>query len=193
MKKLLSILAVVALLACLGCMNAYADTVVLDENTNSATSDRDVIVNVKDGNGDIIGGSTETGSTEKVYSVDVAWEAMTFVFVTEQTADELVWDPDTHTYENLEGQWEDATAVITVTNHSNAEVDVAAAFSNGTTVSEKLGVTATVTGTDGPLASAVGTTLDNAPSMTYNVTVTGEPTQLAPFTVDNVVVTLSND
>lgn len=191
MKKILAILAVVALFACLGGLNVFADTIVLDDTNPTGTSERDVVVNVKDADGNIIDDTTEETGTEKVYSVDVAWESMTFVFAADQNVEDLVWDPVTHSYSNLTGNWEDDTAVVTVSNHSNATVDVAAAFTDGSVSYEKLGVTATIAGTDGTLDSAVGTAVADAPSMTYDVTVSGEPTQLSEFVVETVVVTLS--
>ena len=106
MKKLIAILAVVSLLACLGGLNAFAatETVVLDDTNPVGTSDADVVINVKDGNDEIIE-DDDVDATTKVYSVDVEWEAMTFVFKTEQTVDELEWDPETHRYTNLVGTW----------------------------------------------------------------------------------------
>ena len=192
MKKLIAILAVVSLLACLGGLNAFAatETVVLDDTKPVGTSDADVVINVKDGNDEIIE-DDDVDATTKVYSVDVEWEAMTFVFKTAQTVDELEWDPETHRYTNLVGTWEDDTAVVTVTNHSNATVDVAVAFADDTVSTQKLGVTAAITGTDRELASAVGTAVDNAPSASYDVTVSGTPAQLTEFVVETVVVTLS--
>ena len=62
------------------------------------------------------------GTTTTVYSVDVTWGEMTFTY-TEK--DLKVWDPKTHTYTTASGNsWTGTGNSITVTNHSNAAVQV---------------------------------------------------------------------
>ncbi len=61
-------------------------------------------------------------TTPTVYSVDIVWQDMDFVYV---SAGSKVWNADTHEYMNQTvGAWEHDSADITVTNHSNAEIAV---------------------------------------------------------------------
>ena len=59
------------------------------------------------------------GVTEPaVYSVDLAWEDMTFTYNESGTR---TWNPDTHTYtDTTSAGWDKITAAVTTTNHSNA-------------------------------------------------------------------------
>src|SRR5699024_1465343 len=63
------------------------------------------------------------GVTEPaVYSVDLAWEHMTFTYNESGTR---TWNPDTHTYtDTTSAGWDKTTATIQMTNHSNVAVDV---------------------------------------------------------------------
>ena len=63
------------------------------------------------------------GVTEPaVYSVDLAWEDMTFTYNESGTR---TWNPDTHTYtDSTTSGWDKITAAVTATNHSNAQVTV---------------------------------------------------------------------
>ena len=63
------------------------------------------------------------GVTEPaVYSVDLAWEDMTFTYNESGTR---TWNPDTHTYtDTTSAGWDKTTATIQMTNHSNVAVDV---------------------------------------------------------------------
>ena len=54
-----------------------------------------------------------------VYSVDVAWENLTFVYKESDRS----WNPETHQYElSNESGWKESNATISVTNHSNADI-----------------------------------------------------------------------
>lgn len=73
---------------------------------------------------------TEIGT---VYSVDLAWDDMTFTYSTEGT---MTWDPEDHTYSSSvvnDGTWTAAdggtSAGVTATNHSNAPVNINFTFS----------------------------------------------------------------
>ena len=60
-----------------------------------------------------------------VYQVDVAFDAMTFTYTPEGNG---VWDPDNHVYKDkAAAKWEGA-GTITVTNHSNAAVNVTLSY-----------------------------------------------------------------
>lgn len=57
-----------------------------------------------------------------VYSVDLKWDDMTFTYNESGTR---TWDPDTHTYtDTTSAGWDKTYAVVTATNHSNAQVTV---------------------------------------------------------------------
>lgn len=57
-----------------------------------------------------------------VYSVDLTWDDMTFTYNEFGTR---TWDPDTHTYtDTTSAGWDKTYAVVTATNHSNAQVTV---------------------------------------------------------------------
>ncbi len=68
----------------------------------------------------------ETVATK--YSVDITWGSMEFTY----NVSGKEWDPVSHTYNNPQGTWSPSTATnsnkITVTNHSNAEVNVSFSF-----------------------------------------------------------------
>lgn len=148
----------------------------------------DVDVQVKDKDGNLI------EDYEKVYSIAIEWDSLVFNFKADQGADELQWDPDTHSYANLTGAWEDnVDREISITNHSNDAVAFAAAFSGNVKVYTKSGVTAYLNGDDGTLATAEGTLVVDAPSYSYFVILDDEsvPTMLKQFTVDTVTITLS--
>ena len=185
MKKLVAlILAVVMVLAC--SISVFADTV-----TPTGDGSKDVKSTVVDKNGDDL--DDDDDDIPKVYHVVVEWDSMEFTFKAEQAAEDLIWDSTNHKYSNLTGEWQNNTGrKLTLTNHSNATVGFAANFENGTkTNNEKHGVTSALTGTDGTLATAVGTLPAEAPNYTYTVAVSGIPTVLEIFTVDTITVTLS--
>lgn len=57
-----------------------------------------------------------------VYSVDLAWDDMTFTYTETGTR---TWDPATHTYgDTVTGGWDKTTALVKATNHSNTGVNV---------------------------------------------------------------------
>lgn len=60
--------------------------------------------------------------SETVYSVDVQWEEMKFTYT--HTGNKT-WNPETHQYElEMDGFWSTEGSGFTVTNHSNADVNV---------------------------------------------------------------------
>ena len=185
MKKFLAlILAVVMDLAC--SLSVFADDVA---PTGDGSKDVKSTVVDKDGN-DL---DDDDDKITKVYHVVVEWESMEFTFKAEQAAEDLIWDSTNHKYSNLTGAWQNNTGrKLTLTNHSNATVGYAANFANATKTSDvKNGVTSQLTGTDGTLATAVGTLPADAPNYVYTVAVSGIPTVLEIFTVDTITVTLS--
>ena len=90
-------------------------------------SDRKIAVFAADGVGeggsdsaDVTGTYAEGTSSIPVYSVDIAWEGLSFTY---NGGNEGTWNPDTHQYDgSTEPGWADDEGVITITNHSNVAV-----------------------------------------------------------------------
>ena len=119
---------------------------------------------------------TEALAADTVYSIDVAWTSMDFTYTTKGT-----WNPATHTAGTIKtgsgyGWSNEGKATITLTNHTNATVDVDAAI---TFEDKTYGVTVGFENNKNAanLNTAVDTTRDNAPSDTIVVTVSGEPSE----------------
>ena len=109
---------------------------------------------------------------EKI-SVDIAWAAMDFTYT---GASQGTWNPVTHTYDGAtEGSWSDNTPAITVTNHSNVAINATLDFTPA--VDGVVGTFTEVSGTENDnileLATAEGTTLENAPTATANFGISG--------------------
>ncbi|MCL2487582.1 MAG: hypothetical protein FWE80_02750 [Oscillospiraceae bacterium] len=142
MKKLFAVLAVLTLVLSAGSVFAFAgsDTVGL--------GNKDINVEAK-----YEGGT----STPTVYSVDLAWGAMQFTFNAGGTFD---WDADTHEYDNnTTASWTASGDTVTVTNHSNAAIDVSMAYTQDASYTS---VTGTIEDGNFTLPSAVGKDIDDA-------------------------------
>ena len=103
-----------------------------------------------------------------VYSVDIVWSHFNFEY---NTGSKGVWDPATHTYSEAKPTgWGDQKGTITVMNHSNADVKYTITYNKGNSAYDNFylaqgkGFTTPVTSIGGNLQSAVGKTVDNAPS-----------------------------
>lgn len=150
MKKMISLLAAAALTCTMGTTAFAADQDGV--NTGSYSAD--------------VKGTYQTGGSDAVYSVDIAWTDMSFIYT---GAGEGTWDPETHQYSgSSEGAWTASNDSITVTNHSNAAVKATASYQAETgyesttmTFGENNGNT---------IATAVGTQVGEAPSATITVT-----------------------
>ena len=106
-----------------------------------------------------------------VYSVDVVWGSMAFVY-TEGSAG--TWNPATHSYDGqTSASWTctEGANVITIINHSNTALTANLSYQAqpGYTSVQGSFNTASL-----PLASAVGTSLGNAPTATGALTLQGE-------------------
>ena len=65
-------------------------------------------------------------TTPASYSVDLQWTDMTFTYTREDTR---IWNPLTHTYKTgSRSGWDKTRGSITVTNHSNVDVQVTVAY-----------------------------------------------------------------
>ena len=180
MKKILSIVLALVMVFALS-TTAFAAGAKTDEGLGLVESSNNV---------DVIIDSTTVENITAVYYVDVEWESLDFTYTFDKTVDN-VWDPETHTYTVADGEdgnanWDKTSATITVTNHSNEAVAIAA-----TAPAAMNGVTTSVTaGFD--LPSAVGYAVDAAEiTDTFTVSIDGIPTVEENFTIGAVTVTIS--
>ena len=168
MRKLLSILALVLIVALCASFAVSAEKL-----TALGSVSKDIVVTY----GDV------TNDPTVVYSVDVTWDDVTFVY----NAGTTKWNPEDHEY-NVAGNdasWTDANGAVIVTNHSNADVAVTVSFdkaSNGT-------ATINVTNGSFTLASAVGKAFSAADSKTATLTAAGIPSSNA--TIGTVTVAIA--
>ena len=175
MKKTLSIILALVLALSLS-VTAFAAE-------NNGTSSTDITVN-----GTYI---PNTSSADETISVDIVWEAMDFTYT---GASQGTWNPATHTYDGAtEGGWSDNTPAVTVTNHSNVAVNATLGFT-----ADVAGVVGTFTEASGTandgvleLATADGTTVENAPTATANFGISGTAID-ANQQLGTITVTIKN-
>ena len=149
MKKLVSMLAVAALTCTMGTTAFAAD----QDGVSTGSYPADVK------------GTYQAGSSGAVYSVDIAWTDMSFIYT---GVGEGTWDPETHQYSgSSEGAWTASNDSITVTNHSNAAVKATASYQAETGYES---TTMTFGNNEATVATAVGTEVASAPSATITVT-----------------------
>ena len=150
MKKITTMLAAAAL--------------VCTMSTTAFAADQDG-VGTGSYNTDVKGTYYTGSSSDVVYSVDIAWTDMSFIYT---GAGEGTWDPETHQYSgSSEGAWTASNDSITVTNHSNAAVKATASYQAETGYES---TTMTFGNNGATVATAVDTTVQNAPSATITVT-----------------------
>lgn len=114
---------------------------------------------------------TGSAGTATVYSVDITWEDMVFTY---QESGSRTWNPSNHTYtDTTSARWDKTTAGVTVTNHSNAAVDVALAYSEATGT----GVSGALDETTYTLAAGAEGAYDSADSKTSTFTISGTPNE----------------
>ena len=175
MKKLLSVI--------LALVMALSLSVTAFAATNDGTQDTEITVN----------GTYTPGTTaDEIISADIAWDAMDFTYT---GASQGTWNPVTHAYEGaIEGGWSNNTPAITVTNHSNVAVNATLGFTANVT-----GVVGTFTEASGTendnilnLATAEGTTLENAPTATANFGISGAAID-ADKTLGTITVTIAKN
>lgn len=178
MKKVLALVLALVMVFALSAV-AFAEEPQINV---SGESGKAVTVEVKSG----------SDTAAKVYSVAIAWGTMDFTYEYYQ------WDDASHAYiggwVTEDGHDASITTDITVTNHSNAQVNVKAAYSTeGKTTVE--GVTAELTndGVAQTLHSAVGTDKGAAPCVTYTLTVSGAPKneKLDKVEIGTITITIS--
>ena len=127
--------------------------------------------------------STSTGAP--TYSVDIAWGSMEFVYSTTGK-----WNPATHDYDtNSAGTWSwtEGANVVTITNHSDAEINCAIAFEPAID-----NITGTISTKSLTLPSAVNKDLnDTSIKGTSTLTLSGKPNNTsAEETVGTISVSI---
>ena len=160
MKNLITILLAVAMLASMS-VTAFAadDTVTTDGG-------KDISDNAKYVDGVI--------TPPEVISADIEWGAMEFTYSVGGTK---VGDAQTHQYTvtGATGGWSENGNTVKVTNHSNVNVSATLGFTAD--VVDVVGTFTEASGTENDsvleLATAVGTTHENAPTATANFGISG--------------------
>ena len=104
-----------------------------------------------------------------VYSVDISWGKMQFVYT---ESGNRTWNPSSHMYaEKTTSGWNAVGNTVSVTNHSNADVTTSFAFS-------ALGAYSTVNGkfdiSSKKLAAGIIGDYENADKVTSTLTLSGE-------------------
>lgn len=149
MKKFFAA-AVALALACALSTAAFAETM------ETGTKQIDVIAKHNDGT-----------TTATVYSVDVTWDDMTFIY---NESGSKTWNPDTHTHtDNTTAGWNKTSAAIKVTNHSNAGVNVNFAYASA----GDTGVDATLDKADATLKAGEEGNYAGAESTTATLSISG--------------------
>lgn len=117
-----------------------------------------------------------------VYSVDLTWEDMTFTYNESGTR---IWDPDTHTYKDTTSAgWDKDTAVVTATNHSNANVTVRFTY----TPQGDTGVTASMSKDSFILYAGVEDYPDDASTNSSALTIQGSSKPNSSVTAEGVTI-----
>lgn len=162
MKKFFTTLALILALSLCVSLTAFATEPDIGENNGTAS----VTVN----------GTYNAGSVaQEVISVDVSWGSMSFTY---HDTVEGTWNDETHNFDDaVAAHWTCATNAnkITVTNHSNTDVEAQLTFAKAVNTNIEGSFSETVgTANDGVMLieSAVGTPRDAAPyaDAYFNVT-----------------------
>lgn len=153
MKKIISLILALAMVMSLS-VTAFAAEGV----TNGGTDTSDVK------------GTYSSTATVTVYSVDIAWEGLSFTY---NGAFEGNWNPETHEYEDATAAgWAAGNGTITVTNHSNTAITATPSYtakdgyeSAGVSFSnDALNVATADNGIDGAAGTAVTGTITVTPT-----------------------------
>lgn len=138
---------------------------------------------------DVTAKHTGSTDTDTVYSVDIVWDDMTFTY---HESGSRTWNPSDHTYtDNTTAGWDKTTADVTVTNHSNADVDVALAY----TPVDGTGVSGALADSSYTLVAGVENKYTEADSKTSTFTVSGKPTEAVTaegVKIGTITVTVSS-
>ena len=119
---------------------------------------------------DVSGTYVPAGPGTEVISFDIAWGAMSFTYTPS-------WEPSTHT--DLGGTWTATGNTVTVTNHSNVDVNVSFTFDSLNSLATIVGSTFTYSKTEFTpnsvvkLAAGVVGQVSAADNVTATLTLTG--------------------
>lgn len=184
MKKTLALILTLAMVLSLAIVPAAAATTTNNITTPGGTATHDVTATYRTYSSGSTGGGT-------VYSVDITWGDMAFTYTAGSAG---TWDPATHTTTSgTGGTWKaDNTDgdKITVTNHSNTAVTATLAYQAASGFN---GITGTFGNATLNLATAVGTTVANAPSDYTTLSLSGAlaSSTLTGTKIGTITVTLS--
>ena len=171
MKKLFTIIALVLTVAL--CTSFAAGAVTVSGNGNSTSTDVSISYE-----------ATTQDTTTVIYSVEIEWTDIEFVYNAGQTQ----WNPGTHEYDATKtaGSWTNDKGSVKVTNHSNAAIRANVAFATAANGD----ATMTVTTPNIDVISAVGSEVAAAPSGTTELTVSGTPN--AAGSIGTLTVTINS-
>ena len=169
MKKLFTIIALVLTVAL--CTSFAAGAVTVSGNGNSTSTDVSISYE-----------ATSQDTTTVIYSVEIEWTDIEFVYNAGQTQ----WNPGTHNYDATKtaGSWTNDKGSVKVTNHSNAAISANVAFATAANGY----ATMTVTTPDIEVDSA-GSEVAAAPFGTTELTVSGTPN--AAGSIGTLTVTIN--
>ena len=138
--------------------------------------------------GDVIVDIENADDLDSVYQVDITWDDLDFTYSFDGSRN--VWNPDTHKYDTTDSTvgWDKTSANIKIDNHSNASVK----FDLATDKATNNNVSVSITNNSFTLATAVGTTVDNPPTKTAVVNVSGVPSVEEQFKHSVVTVTITH-
>ena len=103
---------IASLLTCSMVMAMTSTVYASEGSSNVGTGDQTIDVSAK---------YSDNTESPIVYNVELTWEAMEFTYAVGGTN---VWNPDTHEYESdVSANWIANGNKLTLTNHSNAEVN----------------------------------------------------------------------
>lgn len=104
------------------------------------------------------------------YSVDLAWSDMVFTYTNTNT---LTWNPKDHSYKSRSsGKWDKTRGTITVTNHSNVDIQVTITYQP----LADTGITGTLKNGTKKLKAGKEGDYEGADSMTATLVISGKPT-----------------
>lgn len=205
MRKFLTLLLAVMMIASMSVTAFATGASSIDDNgAISGNTTCDVMIT-----------SSGTDNSDVVYYVVVEWKTLTFTYSFNSNT---AWNPEKHAYENgtdAAGTWYVGTGdtmsegnaitdAITVKNHSNADVWVAAKFgtnalADNNAKATNLGVEAVIGNGNNyaagkiKIANAEGTEYNNPPETVFSVSVSGTPLQSAQFKLDTITVNVSDN
>lgn len=108
---------IASLLTCSMVMAMTSTVYASEGSSNVGTGDQTIDVSAK---------YSDNTESPIVYNVELTWEAMEFTYAVGGTN---VWNPDTHEYESdVSANWIANGNKLTLTNHSNAEVNASLQF-----------------------------------------------------------------